>query len=167
MNNYKRKSVSVWLLSAVAASLLSLCGLLAAGHYFGLLPFARTPVSTQIAAGNDHPKARKPVAFAISKAESVEPARSFVVVVGAGTFQDDAIDPRPTADADARALYALLTDDRYLGVPAERSRLLVSTPDDRRKEQASTRDAITQAVEAALTQTGKGDLVVGLSLDVV
>src|SRR4051812_19993561 len=81
------------------------------------------------------------------------PAGPFVVVVGAGQFQDAAIDPRPTADVDARALFDLLTDPKYLGVPAERARLLLSAADGERNAPAASRENIVKAVEAAAART--------------
>jgi hypothetical protein len=75
----------------------------------------------------------------------------YVVVVGVGEFKDPAIKPRPTADADAKALYFLFTDPRYLGVPADRAKLLTSAD--------ATPDAIVKAIDAAVTATGPDDLL--------
>ncbi|HEV3437082.1 MAG TPA: caspase family protein, partial [Gemmata sp.] len=91
---------------------------------------------------------------------SVKAAGPFVVIVGVGQFQDKAIDPRPTADNDAKALFDVLSDPKYLGVPAERAKLLISTPDEKRGGQVATREAIVKAIEAATAQTGKDDLIV-------
>jgi len=93
-------------------------------------------------------------------APAVKAGGPFVVLVGAGEFQDKAIDPRPTADADAKALYDLFTDPKFLGVPPERAKLLLSAADAKRGGVVATRDAIVKAVEAATTQTGKDDLIV-------
>lgn len=89
----------------------------------------------------------------------VKPAGPFVVIVGAGEYQDKAITARPTADADAKALYDLLTDPRYLGVPAGRAKLFLSAPDAKRNAEAATRDGIVKAIDAAVEQTGKDDLL--------
>ena len=75
----------------------------------------------------------------------------YVVIVGVGEFKDAAIKPRPTADADAKALYALLTDPKVLGVPADRAKLLLSAD--------ATRDAVVKAVDAAAAATGPDDLL--------
>ena len=56
-------------------------------------------------------------------AGAAKPQGPYVVVVGVGEFKDAAIKPRPTADADAKALHALLTDPKVLGVPADRAKL--------------------------------------------
>jgi len=88
-----------------------------------------------------------------------KPGVPFVVIVGAGEFQDKAITARPTADADAKALYDVVTDPRYLGVPAGRTKLFLSAPDAKRGAEAATRDGVVKAVEAAIEQTGKDDLL--------
>lgn len=79
-------------------------------------------------------------------------AEPYVVVVGVGEYKDAAIKPRPTAEPDAKALHALLADPKYLGVPATRSKLLLGTD--------ATRDAITKAIDAAVTATGPDDLLI-------
>jgi C-terminal peptidase prc len=84
----------------------------------------------------------------------------YLVVVGAGEFSDKAIDPRPTADADAKALYDLLTDEKYLGVKADRAKLLLSKPDPARKAEAAKNTAIAKAVADAVAATGKDDLII-------
>ncbi len=76
----------------------------------------------------------------------------YVVVVGVGEYKDAAIKPRPTAEPDAKALHALLTDPKYLGVPANRSKLLLGAD--------ATRDAITKAIDAAVSETGPDDLLI-------
>lgn len=91
---------------------------------------------------------------------AAKPTGPYVVVVGAGQFEDKAIDPRPTADADAKALYDVFTDSKYLGVPADRANLLTSTADAARGGQVATRDAIVKAVESAINHTGKDDLII-------
>lgn len=87
-------------------------------------------------------------------------AGPFVVIVGAGEFQDKAITPLPSADADAKALFDVFTDPKYLGVPAARAKLLLSAPDEKRGGAVATRENITKAIEAATAQTGKDDLIV-------
>jgi C-terminal peptidase prc len=75
----------------------------------------------------------------------------YIVIVGVGEFKDPAIQARPTADADAKALHALLTDPKYLGVPADRAKLLLSAD--------ATHDAVVKALDAAVTATGPNDLL--------
>src|SRR5947209_7166021 len=74
-------------------------------------------------------------ALAATPVRADEPAAKpapYVLVVGAGEFKDKAIQPRPSADADATALYDLLTDPKHLDVPAGRAVLLLSNPDPKR-----------------------------------
>jgi C-terminal peptidase prc len=86
-------------------------------------------------------------------------AGPFVVLVGAGQFKDPTIQPRPTADADARLLYDTFADPAYLTSP-DRVILLTANPDPKRNERPATRDNILKAVHEAVTRTGNGDLVV-------
>jgi C-terminal peptidase prc len=106
-------------------------------------------------------------AFAAAPAVAADPPAAakpgqgpFVVMVGVGEYQDKAIQPRPTADADAKALYDLFADPRYLGVPADRRVLLTATPDAKRNGEAATRANIIKAVHDAVAKTGKDDLIV-------
>jgi C-terminal peptidase prc len=92
--------------------------------------------------------------------EPVKKASAYVVIVGVGEFQDKAIDPRPTADADAKALYDLVTDAKYLGVSPDRAKLLLSAADPQRKGEVATRDAIVAAVTDATAKTAKDDLII-------
>src|SRR3954451_10324700 len=90
--------------------------------------------------------------------EPKKPSAPYVVVVGVGEFDDKAIDARPTADADAKALYAVLTDPQYLGVPADRAKLLLSKADG--KGEKATRDAIVAAINDAAAKTKKDDTII-------
>jgi C-terminal peptidase prc len=80
-----------------------------------------------------------------------KPQGPYVVIVGVGAFKDPAISARPTADADAKALHALLTDKKYLGVPADRAKLLLSAD--------ATHDSVVKAIETAVASTGRDDLL--------
>ncbi len=84
-----------------------------------------------------------------------------VVIVGVGTFdKDKGIQPRPTAEADAKAFYKLLTDTKYFPAGPGRVKLLLSAPDKELNAEAASRDAIVKAVAGAVAETGKDDLVV-------
>ena len=98
-----------------------------------------------VAAGPQGRVAAQPDAGAIKRGP-------YIVVVGVGEFTDKAIKPRPTADADAKALHALLTDSKYLGVSADRAKLLLSAD--------ATREAVVKAVEAGVAATGSEDTLV-------
>ena len=60
-----------------------------------------------------------------SKAETDKSSQPYVVMVGISTYADKQIKPRPHAEEDAKALFDLFTDKKYLGVDAEHSRLLL------------------------------------------
>jgi len=80
------------------------------------------------------------------------PGNAYIVVVGVGEFKDQAIHARPTADADAKSLYKLLADPKYLGVSPERSKLLTSAN--------ASRDAVLKAIETGVDSTAKDDLLI-------
>lgn len=52
------------------------------------------------------------------------PGNLYAVVIGAGSYQDAALAPMPTAERNAKALAQLLTDADYGGIPDEQLRLL-------------------------------------------
>jgi C-terminal peptidase prc len=91
---------------------------------------------------------------------AARPPAPYVLVVGVGEFKDKAIQPRPGADAAATALYDLLTDPKHLAVPAGRKQLLLSKPDPKRNADVATHDAVIKAVEQAVNQTAKDDLLI-------
>ncbi|MCE9567232.1 MAG: S41 family peptidase [Planctomycetes bacterium] len=80
------------------------------------------------------------------------PGKPYLVSIGVGEFRDKAIHPRPTADADAKALYGLLTNKAVLGIPADRAKLLTSAD--------ATREGIVKAIDTAVDATSKGDLLI-------
>lgn len=80
------------------------------------------------------------------------PGKPYLVVVGVGEFKDQAIHPRPTADADAKGLFKLLSDPKYLGVAADRAKLLTSAD--------ASRESVVKAIEAGVDATGKDDLLI-------
>ena len=80
---------------------------------------------------------------------------TYVVMVGVSNFDDKAIQPRPTADADAKALHDLFTDAKYGGVSKDRAALLTSSGDKK-----ATRENIVKAVHEAVAHTSKDDLIV-------
>jgi len=80
------------------------------------------------------------------------PGKPYLVSIGVGEFKDKAIHARPTADADAKALYKLLTDRAVLGIAPDRAKLLTSSD--------ASRDSIVKAIDAAVEATGKNDLLI-------
>jgi carboxyl-terminal processing protease len=85
---------------------------------------------------------------------------SYVVIVGVSETTDKTIQPRPTADVDATAVYDLFTDKKYSDVAADRVVLLTSVVDEKRKSLKSTRENILKAVHDAFAKTGKDDTVI-------
>ncbi|HET6572675.1 MAG TPA: S41 family peptidase [Fimbriiglobus sp.] len=89
------------------------------------------------------------------------PKGPFVVLAGVGQFQDKAIDPRPTAAADARALAKLFADPKHLHTTPDRVVLL--TADPKEGERKATRENIVKALHEAVAETGKDDtIIIGL-----
>jgi C-terminal peptidase prc len=92
---------------------------------------------------------------------AVKPSQgNYAVLIGVSQFDDKAIQPRPTADADAKAMYDLVTNPGYLGIPASRTVLLTSTADEKRNGRTATKDNILKAIHEAVAKTGKDDLLV-------
>ncbi|MBA4191745.1 MAG: hypothetical protein C0467_27510 [Planctomycetaceae bacterium] len=80
------------------------------------------------------------------------PGKPYLVAIGVGEFKDKAIHARPTADADAKALYKLLTDKAVLGIAPDRAKLLTSSD--------ASRESIVKAIETAVESTEKNDLLI-------
>ncbi|MCU0704361.1 MAG: S41 family peptidase [Fimbriiglobus sp.] len=85
---------------------------------------------------------------------------AYLLVIGVSDTADPTIQPRPTADADAKALYDLFADKKYLDANPERLKLLTSKADEKRKGQQATRENILKAVHEAIDATGKDDLLI-------
>jgi len=78
------------------------------------------------------------------RAEAGNPLR--VGLIGAGKFSNAAIQGRAHAEDDAKALYDLLTDPKYLGVPKDHVKLLLGGAADKdRHSEEATRDNILKA----------------------
>ncbi|HJT79487.1 MAG TPA: S41 family peptidase [Gemmataceae bacterium] len=96
-----------------------------------------------------------------ARAAEAKPARSqpYVVVVGIGQYADKQITPRPRAEDDAKALYDLFTNPKYLGADADHARLLLGTEDAQRHARKATRENILEALEW-LKHARSDDLVI-------
>jgi len=88
------------------------------------------------------------------------PKGSYVVIVGVSETADKTIQPRPTADVDAKAVYDFYTNPKFSTVSPDRVVLLTSTVDEKRKSTKSTKDNILKAVRDAFADTGKDDTVI-------
>jgi C-terminal peptidase prc len=83
------------------------------------------------------------------------------VLVGVGQFEDKAIESRPTAAADARALHKLFADPKHLNTSPDRVVLLTAAPKE--GERKATRENVIVALHEAVAKTGKDDtIVIGL-----
>ncbi len=96
------------------------------------------------------------------RAEDAPPAPKgpFVVLVGVGRFEDKAIEPRPTAEADARALHKLFADGKHLATTPDRVVLLTADPDEKAGERKATRENVVKALHEAVAKTGKDDTII-------
>jgi C-terminal peptidase prc len=83
-----------------------------------------------------------------------------VVLVGISAYKDKQIKPRPHAEDDAKALYDLVTDPKFLGVDAKHVRLLLGSEDKARKSEKATRANILKACQWLGSSAGTNDLVV-------
>ncbi len=92
--------------------------------------------------------------------DAAVPAKGpYVVIVGVGEFTDAAITARPTAEADARAMYDLFVDPAFHD-GADRVQLLTAKPDEKRKSQPATRENIVKALHEAVAKTAKDDTII-------
>ncbi len=94
------------------------------------------------------------------QAEQDKTSQPYVVLVGISNYADKQIKPRPHAEDDAKALFDLLTDKKYLGVDAEHSRLLLGDSSKAPGSQPATRENILKALRWIAEKPKAGDLVI-------
>ncbi|MEO2090859.1 MAG: caspase family protein, partial [Gemmataceae bacterium] len=123
----------------------------------GLLALAATVLPCSPLFADDPPATDKPAA---APAADKPPQGPYVVVVGVSDTADPTIQPRPTADADAKAVYDLFADKKHFDVAPDRLVLLTSKEDEKRKGRKATRENIVKAVHEAAAKTGKDDLLI-------
>jgi carboxyl-terminal processing protease len=85
--------------------------------------------------------------------------KTYAVIVGIGQYADPQIKPRAHTEADAKALYDLLTDKTYLGVPAGDVKLLLGNADEKRHSEPATKANVVQAITDTIAKAKKDDLV--------
>src|SRR5713226_8313331 len=110
----------------------------------GVLPFPLTPSAARAAE---------------EKASTGKP-QAHVMLVGINDYADKQIKPRKFAEEDAKALYDLFTDKRYLGVEGNNIRLLLGSADEKRHSQPATRANIIKALHDAVTAARAKDLII-------
>jgi C-terminal peptidase prc len=86
-------------------------------------------------------------------------SKAYVVLIGIGHYTDKNITSRPTADADAKAFYDLVTNKDYLGVDPAFVRLLLDSKDEKRGGEIATRANILKALHWVATSAKRDDLV--------
>ncbi len=87
-------------------------------------------------------------------------AKAHAIVVGISTYPDPAIHPRRHAEADAKALYDLITSKDHVAAMPENVKLLLGTKDERRPSETATRENILSALDQLIGRAGPDDLVI-------
>jgi C-terminal peptidase prc len=87
-------------------------------------------------------------------------SQPYVVLVGISNYADKQIKPRPHAEEDAKALYDLFTDPKYLGADAKHVRLLLGGEDAGRKSEKATHENVVKALQWVARNARANDLVV-------
>lgn len=93
------------------------------------------------------------------RSEQAKSSQPYVVLVGISNYADKQIKPRPHAEDDAKALYELFRDKKYLGVDAEHSRLLLGDAAKVPGSQAATRANILKALHWVADNAKSNDLI--------
>ncbi len=100
-------------------------------------------------------------ALPLRAAEEAKAPKAYAVLIGVGKYTDAAIQGRPHAEDDAKALYDLFIDPRYLGIPRDNVKLLLGGPADKeRHSEEATRDNILKATKWVAGVAGRDDLVI-------
>lgn len=81
------------------------------------------------------------------------------VLVGINQYNDPQIVPRAHAEADAQALYDLVTSKDYLGLAPDQVRLLLGSKDPKRPSDLATHDNVVNALKWVVANAGRDDLV--------
>jgi hypothetical protein len=97
-----------------------------------------------------------PVAFAAEEPTQTDEPRA--VLIGVSDYADKQIKSRKHAEDDAKALYDLVTDKKYLGVKSENVKLLLGKADEKRGSKPATRQNVLDAVEWLAKESKAGDL---------
>jgi carboxyl-terminal processing protease len=91
--------------------------------------------------------------------EAPKKQQAYVIVVGVGNYADKQIKPRPHAEDDAKALFDVLVDKKYLGADPKNAHLLLGGEDAKRGSKPATRDNILKALKDVADKAGPDDLV--------
>lgn len=102
-------------------------------------------------------------ALAAESARAAEEAPrpgAYIILVGVNDYADKQIKPRKHAEADAKALYDLFVNPKYLGVAKDHIQLLLGDQDAGRDSKPATKENILKAIDAVVKKAGKDDLVI-------
>src|SRR5262249_22982149 len=91
--------------------------------------------------------------------EAPKKQQAYVIVVGVSNYADKQIKPRAHAEDDAKALFDVLVDKKYLGADAKNTHLLLGGEDAKRGSQPATRDNILKTLKDVADTAGPDDLV--------
>jgi len=97
---------------------------------------------------------------ALARADDAAKTQPYVIVVGVSKYTDPQILPRKNAEADAKALYDLYVNKDHLGVDAKHIKLLLGSPDEKRKSEPATKENIVAALNWAAKNAKRDDLVI-------
>jgi C-terminal peptidase prc len=92
------------------------------------------------------------------KVVATTPGQTFVVLVGISDYKDKQIKPRPKAEVDTKALYALFTNKDYLGVEEKNAKLLLGNPEG--KAEVADRANFLKALKWVAEEAKEGDKVI-------
>src|SRR4051812_26877665 len=100
------------------------------------------------------------LALPVRAAEAPKPPQSYAILVGISDYADKQIKPRAHAEADAAALYDVLTNKDHLGIKSDNLRLLLGKKDAKRGSQDATRENVLKALQWVSDNAGPDDLVI-------
>jgi C-terminal peptidase prc len=92
-------------------------------------------------------------------ARAEQKSQPYVVLVGISEYADQQIKPRPHAEDDAKALYDLFINKKYLGADAGHVKLLLGKEDKERHSEPATKANILKALQW-LKEAKQDDLVI-------
>ena len=98
--------------------------------------------------------------WSLPLARAADP-KPYVVIVGVGEYGDKVVKPRPRAEADAKAVYELLTDKSFFNCPPENVKLFLGNPASAKapKAEPATHDNIAKGLHWAFSSAKEDDPV--------
>jgi len=96
---------------------------------------------------------------AVRAADDAAP-KAYAVIVGVSDYADSQIKPRPTAEPDAKALYDLMIDPKYVGAAKSDVKLFLGKEDAERGGATANKESILKAISDVTAKAKKDDLVI-------